>query len=275
MRIAVFGVVALGLLTAACGSDESQRAATGGLTGVGVGAAVGGPIGAVVGGVIGAGGGAAMPEGADQVTENALHKEQTAGRSALNSAGLGSGSSHMQHVKQAQTELQREGLYKGKIDGIVGPKTKQALTAFQQREGLQQTARLDRDTQQRLAAATGSAATAQNTGQNKGNAPAESSGTSTPQAALSPSELRSRLQQQGYNNIADLNRNTDNSWSARAQLGDRTLDLRIDGQTGRVLSERDLAAATSPAPPRAGDNASPTMPPAAAPSSPSDTSTSH
>jgi peptidoglycan hydrolase-like protein with peptidoglycan-binding domain len=263
MRIAVFGVVALSLLTAACGSDESQRAATGGLTGVGVGAAVGGPVGAVVGGVVGAGGGAALPEGADTVAENALHKKQAAG------------SSHMQQVKQAQTELQREGLYDGKIDGIVGPKTKQALTAFQQREGLQQTARLDRDTRQRLAAATGSAATAQNSGQNTGNAPAESSGTSTPRAALSPSELRGRLQQQGYNNIADLNRNSDNSWSARAQLGDRTLDLRVDGQTGRVLSQRDLAAATSPAPPRAGDNAAPAVPPAAAPTPPGDTSTGH
>lgn len=261
MRIAVFGVVALGLFTAACGSDELQRAATGGLTGVGVGAAVGGPVGAVVGGVVGAGGGAALPEGADTVAENALHKE---------------GLSHKHRVEQAQTELQREGLYDGKIDGILGPKTKQALTAFQQREGLQQTARLDRDTRQRLAAAMGSPATAQNSGKSNGNAPAETSGTSTPRAALSPSELRRRLQQQGYNNIADLNRNSDNSWSAQAQLGDRTLDLRVDGQTGRVLSQRDLAAATLPAPPRAGDNASPTVPPAAAPTSPpSDTGSGH
>ncbi|MGO8920888.1 MAG: peptidoglycan-binding domain-containing protein [Stellaceae bacterium] len=168
MRIAVFGVLALGLFTAACGSDETQRSATGGLTGVGVGAAVGGPIGAVVGGVAGAAGGAVLPEGADTAAENALHKERGGAQSARNDA------------RQAQAELAREGLYSGKIDGIVGPKTRQALAAFQQRQGLRQTASLDRETRQRLAAASPAAA------HGNGNAATEASGTSTPPAPSSP-----------------------------------------------------------------------------------------
>jgi peptidoglycan hydrolase-like protein with peptidoglycan-binding domain len=53
-------------------------------------------------------------------------------------------------VRQAQSELKREGFYDGKVDGIAGPETKQGIAAFQQREGLQQTARLDRATADRM-----------------------------------------------------------------------------------------------------------------------------
>jgi peptidoglycan hydrolase-like protein with peptidoglycan-binding domain len=53
-------------------------------------------------------------------------------------------------VRQAQSELKREGLYRGKVDGIAGPETKEAITAFRQRERLQQTARLDQATMLRM-----------------------------------------------------------------------------------------------------------------------------
>ena len=53
-------------------------------------------------------------------------------------------------VRQAQSELKREGLYDGKLDGIAGPETREGIAAFQQREGLQQTARLDRATRDRM-----------------------------------------------------------------------------------------------------------------------------
>jgi hypothetical protein len=163
MRISIFGVVALGLLTASCGSNDTQRASTGGLAGIGAGAAIGGPVGAVVGGVVGAAGGTAMPEGADTMAEQALNKERGSGQTALNHAGLGpspaasSGSSEppaqaasAAQVKDAQQELKKEGLYHGKIDGIAGSETKHAVTAFQQREGLQQTATLDPETLDKL-----------------------------------------------------------------------------------------------------------------------------
>jgi peptidoglycan hydrolase-like protein with peptidoglycan-binding domain len=75
-------------------------------------------------------------------------------------------------VKWAQAELQREGLYRGPVDGIMGPDTQQALAQYQAREGLQQTATLDRATIGRL---TDSIRTAQTT-----NVEATSSGSSTP-----------------------------------------------------------------------------------------------
>ena len=36
-------------------------------------------------------------------------------------------------VKQAQEKLRDEGIYRGKIDGVLGPETKQALQQFQQK----------------------------------------------------------------------------------------------------------------------------------------------
>jgi hypothetical protein len=58
------------------------------------------------------------------------------------------------HVRQAQEELRAQGLYRGEIDGIVGPKTKEAVAQFQQENGLQQTATLDQQTVQRLSGGT-------------------------------------------------------------------------------------------------------------------------
>jgi len=149
--------LALGLLPAGCGSDTDQRASTGALTAIGVGAVVGGPVGAVVGVVVGGVGGAAAPEGADQLADSAIHKEKSASQNALNSAGLGPNAASSARVEAAQRELQREGLYRGKIDGIAGPDTRQAITAFQQREGLRQTARLDHETMDRSNTAGGEA----------------------------------------------------------------------------------------------------------------------
>jgi peptidoglycan hydrolase-like protein with peptidoglycan-binding domain len=149
MRIAAFGLLTIGLVTAGCGSDQQERTATGGLTGAGVGALVGGPIGALVGAGVGAAGGAAAPEGADTLAEQALKKERSAGKNALADAGLAPRQASAQ-VRQAQAELQHENLYSGKIDGVLGPQTRQAISDYQQRQGLRQTATLDRDTLERL-----------------------------------------------------------------------------------------------------------------------------
>lgn len=46
-------------------------------------------------------------------------------------------------VVQAQLALRRDGLYHGKIDGIIGPRTRQALRDYQSRHGLPVTAGLD------------------------------------------------------------------------------------------------------------------------------------
>jgi peptidoglycan hydrolase-like protein with peptidoglycan-binding domain len=54
-------------------------------------------------------------------------------------------------IKQAQEALKMEGLHPGPIDGVVGPRTRQALRAYQARAGLPQTGVLDDPTLQRLA----------------------------------------------------------------------------------------------------------------------------
>ena len=53
-------------------------------------------------------------------------------------------------VKEAQRTLKSDGFYHGKIDGMVGPKTRRAIAEFQRRNHLSQTARLDSNTLTRL-----------------------------------------------------------------------------------------------------------------------------
>jgi peptidoglycan hydrolase-like protein with peptidoglycan-binding domain len=177
MRFALTGIIALGLLTAACGDKGEQRAATGGLSGAGVGALAGGPLGAAVGGAAGAAAGALMPEGVDKLAERLMgngHK-----------VASGSGSSG---VKQAQIELQREGLYSGRIDGIAGPETRDAIIAFQQREGLKQTGTLDGATSARMNQIGAPAATAKaNAGTDHTNSVGSTSGPTEPGASTGTS----------------------------------------------------------------------------------------
>jgi peptidoglycan hydrolase-like protein with peptidoglycan-binding domain len=49
-------------------------------------------------------------------------------------------------AEQVQKELKSAGLYKGPIDGEVGPKMKQAISQFQQQNGLNQTGVVDQQT---------------------------------------------------------------------------------------------------------------------------------
>jgi peptidoglycan hydrolase-like protein with peptidoglycan-binding domain len=143
MRVGAFGVMALALLATACGNSGEQRSASGGLSGAAIGALAGGPVGALIGAGVGAGAGTATPEGADTLAANAL------GKSGSRAA-----------IKDAQQKLADAGFYHGKIDGLMGPETKEALSGYQQQNGLKQTARLDKPTRDRLAEAHGSSTTA-------------------------------------------------------------------------------------------------------------------
>ena len=49
-------------------------------------------------------------------------------------------------VKQAQERLKSTGFYKGTADGKMGPETKQAISEFQQQQGLTKTGTLDQET---------------------------------------------------------------------------------------------------------------------------------
>jgi peptidoglycan hydrolase-like protein with peptidoglycan-binding domain len=59
-------------------------------------------------------------------------------------------------IRQAQQKLHDQGLYQGRIDGMMGPETHQALRAYQQKNGLQVTARLDQQTLNHLLGGQGS-----------------------------------------------------------------------------------------------------------------------
>lgn len=219
MRTGVLGVIAVGLLTAACGTTQEQRAATGGLTGLGAGAIIGGPIGAAVGAAAGAVGGTMMPEDATSIANNLLGREHQAANTFINgnrtataaaTEGAGTtayaappapaGQAPAGLVKEAQIRLKQQGLYNGQIDGIEGPQTRNALRAFQQRDDLRQTARLDRETAERLNIEASSAAAADpaansgssmpdNSGTNN-NTPAPQNAAPTPPAAPSSNTLK-------------------------------------------------------------------------------------
>ena len=49
-------------------------------------------------------------------------------------------------IADVQTELQQMGYYKGEVDGLLGPLTREALTAYQSDQGLTQTAAIDQPT---------------------------------------------------------------------------------------------------------------------------------
>jgi peptidoglycan hydrolase-like protein with peptidoglycan-binding domain len=53
-------------------------------------------------------------------------------------------------IRQAQQQLLDQGLYHGRIDGVLGPQSKQALGQFQKKNGLNQTATLDQPTTDKL-----------------------------------------------------------------------------------------------------------------------------
>jgi peptidoglycan hydrolase-like protein with peptidoglycan-binding domain len=53
-------------------------------------------------------------------------------------------------IRWAQVELRDKGLYKGSLDGVLGPETKRALGQFQKNNGLGRTASLDAQTWEAL-----------------------------------------------------------------------------------------------------------------------------
>src|SRR5437870_4674676 len=86
-------VLAVCLLTTACGSNMEQRSASGGLTGAGIGALAGGPVGAAIGVLAGGAGGAVTPVGADQAAKQALGQERKAFASVTGQPASSGGSS--------------------------------------------------------------------------------------------------------------------------------------------------------------------------------------
>ncbi len=121
---------------------------------------------------------AAPPTG---VAAGSIASGATSGRSGGSAARMSRG-----EVKQIQQTMKTAGLYQGPIDGIAGPQTKQAITAFQQAHNLPPTGTLDQQTATLLerspTAGTGTT-TPPSTGAGESTAPQNRSGT----AGVSPS----------------------------------------------------------------------------------------
>lgn len=65
---------------------------------------------------------------------------------APSSSSAAQASVSAERVQHAQSALQSQGLYHGPIDGVYGPETQSAVTAYQQQKGLPATGQLDSTT---------------------------------------------------------------------------------------------------------------------------------
>jgi peptidoglycan hydrolase-like protein with peptidoglycan-binding domain len=74
----------------------------------------------------------------------------TYGASPQASQMQGSQQASPSQIQQAQQQLKSAGLYRGAVDGVMGPETQTALSQFQHEQGLPQTAQLDQQTLSRL-----------------------------------------------------------------------------------------------------------------------------
>jgi peptidoglycan hydrolase-like protein with peptidoglycan-binding domain len=71
------------------------------------------------------------------------------GQSAQNDTS-GMNAQSPQAIRQAQRQLKQQGLYNGRVDGKMGPETAQAISKFQQQNGLPQSSQLDQQTMAKL-----------------------------------------------------------------------------------------------------------------------------
>jgi len=95
--------------------------------------------------------GTAQDQGSPATPETHPHAvpNQPQGRPSITGGGVRSEVSKRE-IKQAQQQLQQQGLYQGKVDGKNGPETMAAVKQFQKKNGLQETGELDARTRHTL-----------------------------------------------------------------------------------------------------------------------------
>jgi hypothetical protein len=146
-----YGIIVFGaaLALAACGQTHEERAGTGALGGAAAGAVVGGPVGALVGAGVGGAGGAYREEIKEEAKDVA-HSADRGTHKAVSSVTGNPVQMDQSQIRSMQAQLKSEGYYNGPVDGIMGPQTRTALAAYQQRHGLPQTAQADEETMERM-----------------------------------------------------------------------------------------------------------------------------
>ncbi len=143
-HILIAFTLTLGL--AACGTNPKERGLSGGAIGAGTGAVVGAVTGLSVlqGAAIGAGVGAVVGAVTDnsQINLGSLHSGSGSGQAAApyktssqaSKSGVTLAASPL--VEDVQAALGRAGYDAGPADGIAGPRTANAITAYQRDNGL-------------------------------------------------------------------------------------------------------------------------------------------
>ncbi len=133
--IQVFAVAALGLTVVSCGTNPKERGLSGGAIGAGAGAVVGAVTGLSVlqGALIGAGAGAVVGAvtNKDQINLGSL----SSGKSDTAPQKTGSPAASPL-VRDVQSSLAKAGYTPGPADGVIGPRTNSAISAYQRDNGL-------------------------------------------------------------------------------------------------------------------------------------------
>ncbi|HUH86237.1 MAG TPA: peptidoglycan-binding domain-containing protein [Stellaceae bacterium] len=115
------------------------------------------------------------------MSPSADHSATSSAPSASNGSSKRAGSAD---VREAQQQLQSAGFYKGKIDGIDGRQTRQALMSFQKKNGLPQTGKLDETTMAKLQSGSSSSGS----GSSTPGASAPNNGSNPSGATTSPQQ---------------------------------------------------------------------------------------
>jgi peptidoglycan hydrolase-like protein with peptidoglycan-binding domain len=90
-------------------------------------------------------------------------------------------------IQQLQQQLKGAGLYRGSVDGEMGPETKQAISKFQQQHGLNQTGVVDQHTLSALSTNQGGAGSRMGT---SGAQPSGASSAGNPNPSTAPNTTR-------------------------------------------------------------------------------------
>jgi peptidoglycan hydrolase-like protein with peptidoglycan-binding domain len=82
--------------------------------------------------------------GKTDATGGAMKTDADKGKRAARGGG------NREQVRAAQQALKDKGLYDAEVDGVMGPKTREAIREFQKKENLKETGRLDAETLAKL-----------------------------------------------------------------------------------------------------------------------------
>lgn len=250
MRIGTLSVVAVSLLTAACGTTDNERAVTGGLGGAVVGALVGGPVGALVGGGLGATGGYALDEGADQKVSrlgdtfvNRPLADATGSRTTPSATPTRTERSGAAETAQPMTAAKvHDSIHEAGYDRVYNIR----------REGNAYVARAERGGKVfdvEADATTGRVVAANEVGQrathrtSSGESTRSATTRSSADGMMSEQQIRSRLRQAGYSQVTSVQRQGDD-YQAQARWGNATYDVRVEGRSGRVISSNQSSSSS-------------------------------